>query len=139
MERSLPKKLIGVAVITNDRGEILIDRRLKDGEMGGLWEFPGGKEELDETIEECIKREIKEELDLDIVVGKHLISVDYTYPKTCVSLIVHHCHHQEGEPRPLASQEICWVSLEEIDKFKFPEANQQIIQALHTSAGELVC
>ena len=136
MEKTLPHKRIGVAIITNNKGEILIDRRLQEDEMGGLWEFPGGKVEPNETIEECIAREIREELALDVVVGKHIVSVDYHYPKTHISLIVHHCPYQGGEPQPLASQEIRWVSLKEIEKFKFPEANQQIITALQTKAIE---
>ncbi len=135
MEKSLPHKRIGVAVITNNKREILIDRRPNDADLGGLWEFPGGKVEPSETIEECIKREIKEELALDIEVGEHLISVDYTYPQVQISLIVHHCRHQGGEPQPLASQEVRWVSLAEIAQFKFPEANQKIIAALPKVIG----
>ncbi|MGC1244960.1 MAG: 8-oxo-dGTP diphosphatase MutT [Spirulinaceae cyanobacterium] len=130
MERNLLQKRIGVAVITNNQGEILIDRRPRDAEMGGLWEFPGGKVEPSETVEECIKREIKEELALDIEVGQHLISVNYTYPQVHISLIVHYCRHQGGDLQPLASQEVRWVSLTEIANFEFPEANQQIITAL---------
>ena len=130
MERNLPQKRIGVAVIINDQGEILIDRRPNNADMGGLWEFPGGKVEPSETIEECIKREVKEELALDIKVGQHLISIDYAYPQVHISLIVHYCHHQGGEPQALASQEVRWVSLANIEQFKFPEANQQIITAL---------
>ena len=60
-----------MAVIWNDHEQILIDRRLPKGVMGGLWEFPGGKIEPGETIEECIQREIREELGIGIEVGKH--------------------------------------------------------------------
>ena len=67
---SLIHKQIGVAVIINQQGKILIDRRKQAGEMGGLWEFPGGKIEPGETIKECIQREIKEELDIQIAVGE---------------------------------------------------------------------
>ena len=68
-------KRIGVAVIKNQQGEILIDRRRKSGEMGGLWEFPGGKIEPGETIEECIEREVHEELAIQISVGDRLSDV----------------------------------------------------------------
>jgi 8-oxo-dGTP diphosphatase len=69
-----PHKIIGVAVIWNDQEQILIDRRRPQGAMGGLWEFPGGKIELGETIQECIQREIAEELGIVIEVGEHLIT-----------------------------------------------------------------
>ncbi len=72
----IPHKLIGVAVIWNAQGQILIDRRRPEGVFGGLWEFPGGKIEPDETVEDCIKREIKEELGKGIEVGEHLITSD---------------------------------------------------------------
>jgi A/G-specific adenine glycosylase len=73
----LPHKIIGVAVIWNDRGEILIDRRPQKGLLGGLWEFPGGKLEPEESIQDCIRREIQEELGITIAVQDHLITVAY--------------------------------------------------------------
>ena len=72
-------KLIGVAVINNHQGKILIDRRKSEGEMGGLWEFPGGKIEAGETVEECIRREVKEELDIEIAVGDRLTTITHEY------------------------------------------------------------
>ena len=129
----LPHKRIGVAVIRNKSGKILIDRRLAQGLMGGLWEFPGGKIEPQETVEECIKREILEELAIEVEVGDHLITINHNYTHFCVTLIVHNCRHLKGEPKPIECEEIRWVTLEEIDRFTFPQANSQIIAAL----GEL--
>ncbi|MBD2679595.1 MULTISPECIES: 8-oxo-dGTP diphosphatase MutT [Nostoc] len=128
-----PHKIIGVAVIWNDQKQILIDRRRPQGAMGGLWEFPGGKIELGETIQECIQREIYEELGIAIEVGEHLITVDHTYTDLHVTLTVHHCRHVAGVPQPLECDEIRWVSLEELEKFSFPKANIQIIDALKVS------
>ena len=126
----IPHKLIGVAVIWNTQKQILIDRRRPEGQMGGLWEFPGGKIELNETVEECIKREIQEELGIEIEVGQHLITIDHTYTHLRVTLTVHHCRHLSGEPQPIECDEIRWVTLDEIDEFTFPKANEQIIAAL---------
>lgn len=123
-------KFIGVAVIWNVQGQILIDRRRPEGVFGGLWEFPGGKIEPDETVEDCIKREIQEELGIGIEVGKHLITIDYTYSHLRVTLSVHHCRHLVGDPMPIECDEIRWVSLDEIDQFPFPKGNVQIIAAL---------
>ncbi len=125
-----PHKIIGVAVIWNDREQILIDRRLQKGVMGGLWEFPGGKIEPSETLEECIKREIYEELGIDIEVGEHLITVEHVYTHLHVTLTVHHCRHITGVPQPLECDEVLWVDLDELEQFSFPEANIQIIAAL---------
>ncbi len=125
-----PHKIIGVAVIWNDQRQILIDRRLPKGVMGGLWEFPGGKIEPSETIEECIKREIYEELGINIDVGEHLITIDHVYTHLHVTLIVHHCRHISGVPEPLECDEVRWVNLDELEQFSFPEANIQIIAAL---------
>jgi 8-oxo-dGTP diphosphatase len=125
-----PHKIIGVAVISNEQGKILIDRRRLEGLMGGLWEFPGGKIEKGETVEECIKREINEELGILIEVGKHLITIDHTYTHLRVTLTVHHCRHLQGVPQPLECDEIRWVNLDELDRFAFPQANIQIIAAL---------
>ena len=127
---SLPHKRIGVAIIRDRQGKILIDRRRQEGEMGGLWEFPGGKIEKNETVEECISREIKEELALEIAVGKCLTVVNHTYSAFEITLFVHECQYLGGKPQPIACEDICWVNLEEIDRYNFPEANREIIATL---------
>jgi 8-oxo-dGTP diphosphatase len=126
----IPHKFIGVAVIWNDQGKILIDRRRLEGLMGGLWEFPGGKIEPGETVEQCIQREIQEELGIGIEVGEHLITIEHTYTQLRVTLTVHHCRHITGIPQPIECDEIRWITLDEIDHFTFPKANSQIIAAL---------
>lgn len=117
-------------MIWNDQSEILIDRRRKEGLLGGLWEFPGGKIEPGETIEDCIKREIREELGIEIEVGDRLITINHVYSHFSVILNVHQCRHLTGVPQPIECDEIRWVTLDEIDQFPFPEANFQIIKAL---------
>ena len=128
----LPHKEIGVAVIYNEQGLILIDRRLAGGSFGGLWEFPGGKVEAGETVPDCIRREILEELGIPIEVREHLLTLTHTYRSFRITLHVYLCLHQIGEPQALQCQEIRWVTLEEIDQFQFPEANSHIITALKT-------
>lgn len=126
----LPHKLIGVAVIWNEQQQILIDKRRQNGLLGGLWEFPGGKVEAGESFEACIQREIMEELGIEIEVREHLITIDHTYTHFRVTLNVYHCRYLSGEPQPIECDEIRWVSLEEIDQFPFPKANEKIITAL---------
>lgn len=126
-------KKIGIGIIHNDRGQILIDRRLAEGEMGGLWEFPGGKIEPNETIKECIKREIKEELGIEISVRESLTTIEHQYPKFKVTLFVHHCQYLQGIPQAIECEEVRWVNLLELDKYTFPDANYEIINILKSS------
>lgn len=130
----IPHKLIGVAVIWDEQRRVLIARRRPEGVLGGLWEFPGGKVEPGETVKDCIKREIWEELGIVIEVGRHLISVDHIYIHLHVTLVVHHCIHLTGIPKPIECDELCWVTLAEIDQFAFPKANEKIIKALKQRA-----
>jgi len=126
----LPHKVIGVAVIWNQAGQVLIDRRPQEGLLGGMWEFPGGKIELGETIEACIQREIQEELAIDVAVGDRLTTVEHAYTHFRITLNVFHCRHLRGTPQPLASDEIRWVNLNQLDQYPFPRANVAIIKAL---------
>ena len=130
MNVELPHKQIGVAVIWNQTGQILIDRRKVGGTMGGLWEFPGGKIEPGETVAECIVREIREELAIEITVGEELISIEHTYPTFHLKLTVHHCQHISGVPQPIESEEIRWVNIGDLNNYQFPAANIAIINAL---------
>lgn len=144
MTTNLPKDLptdvpakkyrcIGVGVVWDrDRHKILIDRRLSEGELAGYWEFPGGKIEGHETAAECIKRELQEELAIEVAVEDHLITVDFEYETLRVSLVVHHCIHVSGEPQMLACSEIRWVSVDELHLYQLPAANYEIVQALRS-------
>ncbi|MBD1913289.1 MULTISPECIES: A/G-specific adenine glycosylase [unclassified Leptolyngbya] len=127
----VPHKAIGVAVIWDADGQILIDRRRQEGLLGGLWEFPGGKIEPGETIQDCIRREIREELGIEVVVGDSLITIDHAYSHFRVTLNVHHCHYLSGEPQPLECDEVRWVRPEDLEQYPFPAANVQIIEAIH--------
>lgn len=127
---SLPRKQIGVAVIRDDRDLILIDRRLAKGLLGGFWEFPGGKIEGNETVQECIKREILEEIGIEIAVDSHLITIDHTYSHFRVNLQVYNCRYLSGQAKAIECEEIRWVTIQELDNYTFPAANQEIIRAL---------
>ncbi len=126
----LPHKHIGVAVIWNDEWQILIDRRPQEGLLGGLWEFPGGKIEPGETVEDCVRREIKEEIGIDIEVGDRLIEVEHAYTHFKVTLHVCQCQYLSGEPQAIGCEEVRWVDINQLDDFPFPKANEKIIAAL---------
>jgi mutator protein MutT len=129
---TLPKKQkqIGVAVIFNDQGQVLIDRRPAESSFGGLWEFPGGKLEAGETIEQCIVREVEEEIGIQVRVTEPLITLNHDYPQVQVTLAVYLCEYLSGTPQTIACEEVRWVAIAALGEYQFPEANQAIIDAL---------
>jgi len=128
--RDLPFQVIGVGVVRNAAGEVLIDQRLNEGLLGGLWEFPGGKQEPGEAIEATIRRELQEELAIAVEVGEELITLEHAYSHKKLRFVVHLCTWLAGEPQPLASQQVRWVRPEQLGEFPFPAANARIIAAL---------
>lgn len=125
-----PHKKIGIGIVRDEGGKILIDRRRDGGEMGGFWEFPGGKIEPDETTEDCIKREIKEELGIEVLVKECLTTIEYQYPEFQVTLVVHYCQYLKGIPQAIECEEFRWVDLGELDRYVFLDANYAIITLL---------
>jgi A/G-specific adenine glycosylase len=126
----VPFQVIGVGVVYNASGEILIDQRLEEGLLGGMWEFPGGKQEQGETINICIARELQEELGIAVTVGDELITVDHAYSHKKLRFVVYLCTWESGEPQPLASQQVRWVRPDDLKNYAFPAANTKIIAAL---------
>ena len=98
--------------------------------MGGLWEFPGGKQEKLELIQQTIKREIFEELDISVKVGDKLVEFDYPYKDNILHFIVHICELKSGMPKPLQSIKCKWVKPEQLVNYNFPPANVIMINAL---------
>ena len=129
--RSIPFQVIGVGVVRNDAGEVLIDQRLNEGLLGGMWEFPGGKQEPGEAITDTVSRELKEELAIEVSVGEELITVEHAYTHKKLRFVVHLCSWTSGDPQPLASQQVRWVKPQELSNYPFPAANARIIEALH--------
>ncbi|MEB3259109.1 MAG: 8-oxo-dGTP diphosphatase MutT [Cyanobacteriota bacterium] len=133
--RPVPFQVIGVGVVLDAGGRVLIDQRLEEGLLGGLWEFPGGKQEPEEPIAETIARELREELAIEVEVGEELITVDHAYSHKRLRFVVHLCRWRSGEPQPLASQQVRWVAPAELPGYPFPAANARIIAALHARLG----
>ncbi len=129
---SVSKFVIGIGLILNESNEVLIDKRLDHVKMGGMWEFPGGKQEKGEAIETTISRELLEELGVVVNVEKQLIAFEHLYSHQKLNFIVHLCSLVSGVPKPLSSQEVRWVKIQELSKYPFPKANLRIIAALKT-------
>ena len=128
--KSMPFQVIGVGVVISSAGTVLIDQRLEEGLLGGMWEFPGGKQELGETIQACIARELKEELGIAVTVGEELMTLEHAYSHKKLRFVVHICNWESGDPQPLASQQVRWVRPEDLRNYAFPAANTKIIESL---------
>ena len=131
MTKIKPLQEIGIGLVFNQKGELLIDQRLESSSMGGMLEFPGGKKIPNESIETTIERELKEELGIVVNVGEKLLSFEHAYTHKKLYFTVHICAWISGQPKPLASQKLLWVSPDRLFDFPFPAANTKIISELH--------
>ena len=131
MNKINPLQEVGIGLVFNKNGELLIDQRLESSSMGGLWEFPGGKKKSDESIEDTIDREIREEVGIVVKVWEKLLSFEHAYSHKKIHFTVHLCDWKSGEPKPLASQKLLWVSPGKLVDFPFPAANSKIISELY--------
>lgn len=120
---------VAAGVIVNPDGKVLIARRPAHVHQGGLWEFPGGKLESDEPVEEALKRELHEELGIDIQLAHPLIRIHHDYSDKSVLLDVWKITAFTGNPHGKEGQPVKWVKPGELDQFSFPEANKPIITA----------
>jgi 8-oxo-dGTP diphosphatase len=119
-----------VAAVIRKDGKILITQRPDDVHLARLWEFPGGKVEAGESLESALQREIREELDIHIVVEDEFYSVEHAYPEKSVRLHFFNCGIKEGEPVALGVSDLRWVSPGELVQFDFPPADAQLIEKL---------
>ncbi len=129
---------VAVAVIMNDLGQVCISLRHKDLHQGDLWEFPGGKIEQDETVEQALTREIKEELNLSIKDSSPLIKLNYEYSDVTVCLHVRKVQSYNGLAKGMEGQSIKWVAISQLSDFDFPAANAAIISAIQLPAYYLI-
>ena len=127
--KEVPHFEVTAAVIQKGK-KILITQRPPKGLLGGLWEFPGGKKESNESLEDCLKREIREELNIEIKVGKRFIQVPHAYSHFRITLHCFFCRQVKGSIVPLGVQDYRWVFPEELDRFPFPRADQKVIEFL---------
>ena len=126
-----PKKSIHVtAAILSKDGKYLITKRPEGSHLAGLWEFPGGKRKDRETLETCLKREIREELGMDIRVGEPILTVQHEYEQMVVTLHFFRCTPMRGSPKALDGQEMKWVDPSEFQKYAFPPPDAKIIEHL---------
>jgi A/G-specific adenine glycosylase len=125
-----PHYHVTAGVIWGADGRLLIARRPLNGLLGGLWEFPGGKQEDGESLPQTLRREIKEELAMDIDVGEPLVVVKHAYTHFRITLHAFHARHTAGEPQHLGVADHAWVRLADLDDYAFAVTDRKIIAAL---------
>ncbi|HEY5038675.1 MAG TPA: DUF309 domain-containing protein [bacterium] len=125
-----PPLEVGAALIYQD-GKYLITQRKEGDSFGGFWELPGGKKEPHETLEQCVARELKEELDVDVNVESFFRIVVYAYPHRLVKLHIYWCTLKNGaELKTIECQKFAWVDPKDLLSYSFPEADQELVAEL---------
>ena len=118
------------AALIKDEDKILIAQRGRRKRFGWKWEFPGGKVRPDETPEDCLRREIKEELNLEISVEKHFCTTHHQYPDFNIELIAFWCSILGGKMKLVDHEQVLWVTVPEMNEYTFVEADLNVISAL---------
>jgi 8-oxo-dGTP diphosphatase len=120
---------VTAAILVKD-DKMLIARRGPDAQPADKWEFPGGKIEIHETPEQCLKREMKEEFDIDVSVGEYLGSSIYHYDHISVELLAYRAYWRGGKIDLKAHDDFKWISLEQLEEFDFAPADRVFIEKL---------
>ena len=128
--KKVPHHNIGVGILVSDEGLVLIAMRPNDAMLGGLWEFPGGKQKENESIQQTVSRELKEELGIEAKIIEPFMQLKHAYSHFKITLHAYICELVEGNPKPKTSQQVQWVSIEQLDQFPFPKANRRLTDKL---------
>lgn len=121
--------VVSAAIIHRD-DKILITQRLEGKHMEFLWEFPGGKVEEGESPEECIVREIMEELGIKIEVMNIFDVVYHKYDDKAILLLVYDCEYISGEPKAIECNAFNWIKIDEINSYKFTYADEKVVRKM---------
>ncbi len=125
--KAVPHYHIAVGLIRKGN-RILIGKRKESQMLGGLWEFPGGKQQEKESLEATVLREIKEETNLNVKLEKKITTVKHAYTHFKITLHAYECAYISGSASPNTTDEIRWVPITQLKKFPFPKANNKILQ-----------
>lgn len=136
-KKKVPHHQIGVGMITDLNRRMLIALRPDDAMLGGLWEFPGGKQKKEESIENTVQRELKEELGVEVNVNDKFMQLKHAYSHFKITLHAYWCTIESGTPAPNSSNGLKWVSLEEIAEYPFPKANKVLIEKLQENGNQI--
>ena len=122
-----------VGIIRNKSNQVLIAERPAHTYKGGLWEFPGGKIEIDESALTALERELHEELGIHIEAAHNWFSFEYDYVDRLVLLDIWEVTHFSGVPHGAEGQKVKWVEIKDLNQFEFPAGNKIILEKLQLS------
>ncbi|MCC6423436.1 MAG: 8-oxo-dGTP diphosphatase MutT [Phycisphaerales bacterium] len=126
-------KIVDVAIaIIHHENRLLICQRRPDGPLAGYWEFPGGKRNENETLQQCLQRELQEELAIVVKPIQSLPCIEHTYSHAHVRLYPFICQLESGEPQPLACADFRWINPVDLPEYQFPPANDDLIPQIIT-------
>ena len=121
---------VAVGLLIDEDGRVLVTLRAPDAHQGGLWEFPGGKVEVGESVETALVRELAEELGICVEASEPFMTLDHDYADKQVRLDVHLVTQWQGEARGVEGQPLAWQLPSAMVKWPFPEANAPILARL---------
>jgi 8-oxo-dGTP diphosphatase len=121
-------KVTAAMLVKDDK--IIIARRAPGNKLADKWEFPGGKIEINETPEQCLKREMKEEFDIDVSVGEYLGSSIYHYDHMSIELLAYRTYWEGGKIDLKDHDAFKWISLDQLAEFDFAPADQVFVEKL---------
>jgi 8-oxo-dGTP diphosphatase len=122
------------ALIQDEKGRYLITQRHEGSHLAGLWEFPGGKRESGESLQEALQRELTEELSARFAVGERVETVRWEYPERTIVIHFYRCRLESGTIEPQEDQAMAWVAPERLSDFDFPPADRDLIARLRGGA-----
>jgi len=118
--------MVVVAAVVERNGCLLVTRRQAGAHLEGYWEFPGGKCHPGESRDQALRREMLEELDVEVVGPQEVFETSHAYPEHTVELHFFRCS-LNGAPRPVLGQEVRWVPRADLVKLQFPPADAEFI------------
>ena len=124
------KRRAVVAALIYKGDRFMICRRPEGKARAGMWEFVGGKAEPGETLPEALRRECREELDIEVAVGDEFMSVTHVYPDITVHLTLFSCTIAAGEPKLLEHSDLRWITPAEIPEYDFCPADEEILKRI---------
>ena len=125
-----PQIDVVIGVVLRTDGHVLVCQRKPEGHLGGYWEFPGGKREPGESLEQCLVRELEEELAIQVQPVAALEVIEYDYPAIRVRLHPYLCAYADGVPQPIGCQRLEWIAPPTLLDYRFPPANDALIAQL---------
>ncbi len=122
-------------LIQDEKGRFLVTRRRAGSHLAGFWEFPGGKRESGESLEDALRRELEEELSARFEIGERVETARWEYPERTIVIHFYRCRLESGTIEPREDQAMDWVAPERLSELDFPPADRDLITRLRAGAS----